>query len=113
MVTGVGWIIQGVALNSLMVAAVPSYPFNLHSVLLASGSASLAFVAGYLMLLAPGGLGVRELILQQILVGELSQFLSMPESAAVAVAVAVVFRLVCLAGEIGAAAIAYWLPAQP
>lgn len=65
---------------------------------------SLAYVAGFLTLPAPGGLGVRELILQQLLTPELGD----PARAVVAV---LLLRLVWTAAEVLLAGLVYPLPA--
>lgn len=66
---------------------------------------AVAYVAGFLALPAPGGLGVREFILQQALEPELGPLQS--------VVVVLLLRLMWTVAEVVAAAIVWWLPGQP
>ena len=64
----------------------------------------LAYVAGFLFLPSPGGMGVRELILQQLLLLETDM------GASLAVVVVLLLRLLWTAAELLTAAVVYWLP---
>jgi uncharacterized membrane protein YbhN (UPF0104 family) len=72
---------------------------------------ALSYVAGFLTLPAPGGLGVREVIFQQLLAAELR--VTYPDgdvAAGMAALAVVVLRLVWTAADLLAAAVAYFLP---
>jgi uncharacterized membrane protein YbhN (UPF0104 family) len=61
---------------------------------------AVSWVAGFIAT-TPGGLGVRDLLLQQMLAGELGPL---------AVVVVVVLRLLWTAAELVAAGLIYWVP---
>jgi glycosyltransferase 2 family protein len=70
---------------------------------------ALSYVAGFLALPAPGGLGVREAILQQMLTDELQPA---GGAAAWAALAAVFVRLLWTVTDVAMAAVVYWLPAK-
>ncbi len=100
---GCGWVLLGTSLWAVLEALRPESA-ALEGATLARCIAflALAYVAGFLALPAPGGLGVRELILQQFLEPELG-----PLPSLVAV---LLLRLLWTAAEAGMAGALYWLP---
>ncbi|MFN4257716.1 MAG: lysylphosphatidylglycerol synthase domain-containing protein [Gemmataceae bacterium] len=100
---GLGWLVVGLSLWS-MIQALSAEPaaWSGATWLRYTAYLALAYVAGYLTLPAPGGLGVRELILQGFLAPELG-----PE---LAVVVVLVLRLLWILAELFMAAVLYWLP---
>jgi len=105
-VTGCGWLMHGLALWALLQAVLPEPPALAVDVLARySGAVALAYVSGFLVLVAPGGLGVREYFLLHLL---------RPDGPGPLIAVAVLLlRLVVTAAELLAAAALYWLPHEP
>jgi hypothetical protein len=114
-VTGVGWACLGVSVLALIQALIPDAPtpspgfavrclaFN-----------ALSYVAGFLALPAPGGLGVREAIFQQLLATELR--VTHPEgdvAAGLAALTVIVLRLVWTAADLLAAAACWWTRPSP
>jgi uncharacterized membrane protein YbhN (UPF0104 family) len=101
-----GWIIMGTSLWAMLQAVLPSPPELSVSVwATCAASLALAYVAGFLAIVVPGGLGVREFFLQPLL-GPFA-----PE-ALILVAV-LVLRLAWTGAELVVAAIAYCVPARP
>jgi len=73
---------------------------------------ALAYAAGFLVLAAPGGLGVRDFLLQHFLAEDLGRALGAEEAAGVAVVAALLMRLLWTVMDVAAAALCYWLPSQ-
>lgn len=75
---------------------------------------AVAYVAGFVILIVPSGLGVREFFLALFLVPELSADLgtSGGDARAVAILAAVLLRLVWTAAEVAITGMVYWLPGQ-
>jgi uncharacterized membrane protein YbhN (UPF0104 family) len=101
--TACGWTMLGASLWALLQALPdgPNWSFELWARYTAF--VAVAYVSGFLILPAPGGLGVRELILQQLLA---------PELGPIAVVAVLLLRLVWTAAELVMAAGVYWLPAS-
>ncbi len=70
---------------------------------------SLSYVAGFLLLVSPGGRGAREFVLQTILV---SQFQGSPAAAGLAAVVALMLRLIWTVAEVVVAG-SMWLAVRP
>jgi uncharacterized membrane protein YbhN (UPF0104 family) len=102
LVTGIGWGLQGLSVWAILQAILPEAPALTPSVL-AQCTASIAFanVAGFLFVLAPAGLGVREYLLS-ILLG------SFGPGPYIAASV-IVLRLAWIVAEFLFAACTYWL----
>jgi hypothetical protein len=112
LVTGAGWVLLGASALALLEALIPDAPAPTAGfVARCVAFNALSYVAGFLALPAPGGLGVREAILQQLLAAELRT--SHPEgdlAAGIAALAVVVLRLVWTASDLLAAAAAYFSP---
>ncbi|HEY1380988.1 MAG TPA: lysylphosphatidylglycerol synthase domain-containing protein [Gemmataceae bacterium] len=114
-ITAVGWAWLGMSVLALVQALIPDAPApspGFAARCLAFNA--LSYVAGFLALPAPGGLGVREAIFQQLLAAELRA--THPEgqvAAGLAALAVVVLRLVWTAADLLAAAVAYARPARP
>jgi uncharacterized membrane protein YbhN (UPF0104 family) len=67
-------------------------------------------VIGFLVVTVPGGLGVRELLLQQFLSAKLALVFGVQEATATALTGALILRLVWVLAELAAAATLYWIP---
>lgn len=99
------WWVQGLTLG-LTIHAVSAEQWNWNDWPMWTGTAAVAMVGGFIMIFAPGGLGVREGLLMEILERQVAP----PE----AVLVALLWRGVSLAGEILlAVALYYGIASQP
>lgn len=113
-ITGCGWGLLGLSTLALVRALVPEAPASAGFAIRCTAFNALSYVAGFLALPAPGGLGVREAIFQQLLAAELRQ--THPEgdvAAGLAALAAVVLRLVWTAADLLAAAVASLWPTRP
>ena len=93
------WWIQGLALG-LTIQAVSTEPVNWGDWPFWTATAAVALVGGFVAVFTPGGLGVREGLLMELLARQLG-----PHDAVV---VAVLTRGIALAGEILTAGALYW-----
>ena len=110
----VGWLFLGLSL-SLIVRAVSAEPIGWQAddVLGDIAAVGIAYVAGFVILVSPGGLGVRELILEMLLTPRFAHL--SPDSASARVVItALMLRLVWTAFEVALALALYcWKPASP
>jgi len=111
--TGCGWCLLGAGLWATLQALLPQ-PQSWEWTAWGRYTAfiGLAYVAGYLTLPAPGGLGVRELILQQLLTPEISPLLEPGQAEPFAVVAVLFLRLLWTVAEVVIASIVYWFPGQ-
>src|SRR4051812_3708428 len=102
-ITGCGWLVQGWSLWAVVEAiAADAWPGNLAETWWRCAAyAALAYAAGFLVLPAPGGLGVRDFIIQQFLAADLSPALGKERAAAVAVLAALLLRLLWTVMDVG------------
>ncbi len=113
LLTALGWLLQGasviVALHAILGGGLTWTTATLGRVI---ASQALANVAGFVILVAPAGLGVREFILTVLLAPDLERIADLePEEArGVAVLTALVVRLVWTASELLLAGTLYWWP---
>lgn len=105
--TGFGWLFLGASLFALM-QALPAtdFPLTARSLLVCIAYMAMSYVAGFLAIFTPGGLGVREAVLQQLLMAELASHAE-DEAAALAVLAVLLLRLVWLVCEIVLVAITF------
>jgi glycosyltransferase 2 family protein len=96
-----GWCLLGISLG-LAVQAVANDPppWTVDSYLGNLGAVALAYVAGFFVLVAPGGLGVREVILQYALMPRFEPALGQSLAAAQAAVIALVLRLTWTIAEL-------------
>jgi hypothetical protein len=115
LVTGAGWVLLGASAVAAIQALIPDAPAPTAGfVARCVAFNALSYVAGFLALPAPGGLGVREAIFQQLLAAELRTTHPEGELAAGMAALAVVvLRLVWTAADLLAAAVMYWCGKLP
>jgi glycosyltransferase 2 family protein len=110
--TACTWAVMGLSLGVVVHGIVPEAPpWGLESWARHTAFVSLAYVAGFLTLPAPGGLGVRELILQRLLTPELSLLVPAEQAGPLAVVVVLLLRLVWTAAEVFMAGAACFLRA--
>jgi len=107
-ITGCGWALLGDSLWALVQGVLPET-----EALTPDGWArytammALAYVAGFLALVMPGGVGVREFVLTLFLAPELT---NTGEPRALAAVAVLLLRLVWTAGELLLAGGVYWIP---
>jgi glycosyltransferase 2 family protein len=102
-VTACGWVFLGASLYAVVRAVQPG-PWNAGECLDCIAIAALSYVAGFALQM-PGGVGVRELILQQFLA---LQF----HDEARALVVALLVRVLWTTAEVVAAGALFWLPVR-
>jgi uncharacterized membrane protein YbhN (UPF0104 family) len=103
-----GWALMGLSLWMCVQGLVPE-PGELTVLAWVSCTAivALAYSVGFIVLVAPAGVGAREFLLQVLLTPELALVMPAPAAAAVAVVVTLVLRLVWTAAEMAVIAAAY------
>jgi hypothetical protein len=99
-----GWWLQGLSLGFTIHAVSPA-PWSWSAWPSWTAGASLATFLGFVVLFAPGGMGVREAVLMEILSTQIDP--------ARAVLVAVLLRAVYLTAEVAAAGVLYLLVRLP
>jgi hypothetical protein len=110
-ITGAGWLVQGGTLWALVHALAPgAWPSLVQGWGRCTAYSALAYAAGFLVLATPGGLGVRDFLIQQFLAADLARVLDQGAAAEVAVLAAVLIRLLWVVTEVAAAGVCYWLP---
>ncbi len=97
-----GWWIHGLSMGCTIQALSPD-PISWSDWPRWTAATSLSIVLGFLALFSPGGLGVREWILMEILE---------PELGPLALVATVLSRIIWLVGECGAAGILYYWPVR-
>jgi glycosyltransferase 2 family protein len=77
-----------------------------------AGGVAVAYVSGFVILLVPSGLGIREFLLRLFLIQTLPSRIPMAEEAVRATAslAVLVLRLVWTSADVAIAALLYWLP---
>jgi len=73
------------------------------------GAVALSYVAGFVILVAPGGLGIREFVLQETLTPRFVPALDSQTAAGLAVIVALLLRLSWTVAELVVALMLYFL----
>ena len=96
-----GWCLLGVSL-ALTIQAVATDPpaTSLDAFLADLGAVALAYVAGFFVLVAPGGLGIREVILQYALTPRFEPALGESLATAQAAVITLVLRLTWTVAEL-------------
>jgi uncharacterized membrane protein YbhN (UPF0104 family) len=104
--TGCGWLVMGLAVWAMLQAVLPGpSPLTPQSWAGYVASIALGYVAGFVILVVPGGVGVREILLQALL--------SPLGSPAIVTAAVILLRLVWTAAELAVAVLLYFVPASP
>jgi uncharacterized membrane protein YbhN (UPF0104 family) len=110
--SSVGWLAVGTSLFVVVLTVRPDEAGPSAGLWLRClGSMAAAYVVGFVVLPAPGGLGPREAVLQPLLARELAGALDEPAADAYAVVIALLLRVVWTAAELATAALLYFLPA--
>ena len=110
--TAFGWMLLGASLWAVLQAVLDEPRLmtiaewgQLSAIL------SLAYVAGFIVVFMPSGIGVREFFLRVFLLPELSrQWAGEKNSVVIAIWVVLLLRLVWTAAELVTTAIVYWFP---
>jgi hypothetical protein len=103
-----GWCLLGLSLGLVIRAVVPDPPaWNGPAYLADLAAVAVSYVLGFVVLVAPGGLGVRELVLQFALTRRFAGAPDGSAAAGTAAVVAIVLRLAWTVAELALAA-ALW-----
>jgi hypothetical protein len=116
LLTTLEWLLWGASLATAMEGTVGTgLRWNAAALGRLVALMGLSYVAGFVILLAPSGLGVREFFLRLFLTSELAGLRpeGHDEAAVEAVLVVVVLRLVWTLAEVILVLAVYWLPGQP
>ena len=112
-ITACGWLLHGAALWAVVESLAPGvWQAPLGAWGRCAAYVGLAYAAGFLVLAAPGGLGVRDFLIQRFLAEDLGRTLGGEEAAGVAVLATLLLRLLWTVMDVAAAALCYWLPKQ-
>jgi hypothetical protein len=105
-----GWCLLGLSLWVTVQAVVPR-PSALSGTafLQCLAAVAVSYVAGFVVLVSPGGLGAREAVLLVMLTGPLRESAGQALAAPLAAVVAIVLRLVWTAFEVGCSLMLLWL----
>ncbi|MBA4187092.1 MAG: hypothetical protein C0467_03655 [Planctomycetaceae bacterium] len=108
-----GHCLLGLSLGLTIAAVAPqsaamtdTYPADL-------GASTISYVAGFIALVVPGGLGVREWVLQIALTPRFAETMGAQAAAGLAVIIALILRLVWTAAEVMLATALYFIPSPP
>jgi hypothetical protein len=112
LLAGVGWLLLGASLGAALHAILgPELSWSALGLGRLAAIMGLSYVAGFVIVVAPGGLGVREFFLTLFLTPELAALgLETDAARAVAVLAVLVLRLVWTLAELVTAGLLYWLP---
>ncbi len=109
LVTGACWFAMSASLWAMVQAMVAQpQPLTPESWGQYTAMLGLSYVAGFLAVVLPSGVGVREGVLDLFLGPQLAA--QMPEGRAVATAVVLMLRLLWTTAELVVAGVVYWLP---
>jgi hypothetical protein len=110
--TGAGWCLLGVSVWAMAQAVVPEPPALTPRVwALYTAAISLGYVAGFLALIIPSGIGVREFVVELFLAPTLAPTPTIGRG--LATVVALLLRLTWSAAELVLAAALVWVPNRP
>jgi uncharacterized membrane protein YbhN (UPF0104 family) len=106
-----GWWLQGAGVWAGIAAVAPQpLPASIEAWAKCTAFYAVAQVVAFSMFVVPGGLGVREFLLQQLLTPLLAPALGAGEAAATAIVAVVLLRLAWTVADVLAAAIGYAIP---
>jgi hypothetical protein len=108
-----GWCLLGLSLALVIRAVVPDMPPLADTYPADLGAVTVSYVAGFVILVAPGGLGVREWVLQVTLAPRFVEPLGSPAAAAMAVIIALILRLTWTVAEVALALTLYFIHPRP
>ena len=110
-----GHCLLGLSLGLTVLAVVPAAPGLAETYPADLGANAVSYVAGFLVVVAPGGLGAREFVLATALTPRLAGAVGAEQGAALAIVVALMLRLAWTTAEVILAAAVYFFhpPAAP
>ncbi|GIW80501.1 MAG: hypothetical protein KatS3mg105_2308 [Gemmatales bacterium] len=112
-ITLFGWILFGLStkwtIEALQFGNV-SWDWKQSALLM--GFVALSYVAGFVIIVVPGGLGIREFLLTIFFVPHFSQTMGIEEARGAAILTALVLRLIWTVSEVVIAGATYLFPAQ-
>jgi uncharacterized membrane protein YbhN (UPF0104 family) len=112
-ITSTGWGLQGASLWAVLQGLLPEgQPWSWVTWANDTGFVALATAVGFLVVTVPGGLGVRELILQQFLAANLAPLLGAEQAVATSAVAALLLRVVWSAADLTAAGVFALVPAR-
>jgi hypothetical protein len=111
-IIGVGWLFLGLSLAAAIQASAPAAArWDWPALGRYTACLGLAYVAGFVIVLVPSGLGIREFLLTMFLLPEVRRALgNSPDAEPIAFLSVIVLRVVWTAAEIVMAVLVYWLP---
>lgn len=111
----VGHCLLGLSLGLAVMSVVPDAPGVAETYPIDLGANAIAYVAGFLVVVTPGGLGSREFVLSAALAPRFVAALGENDARALAVVVALLLRLTWTAAEVVLASVLYFIhpPAAP
>lgn len=111
----IGHCLLGLSLGLTVMAVLPDAPGPAQTYPADLGANAIAYVAGFIVVVAPGGLGARELVLATALAPRLVEVLGPSDAAAVAIVIALLMRFVWTLAEVVVAVPLYFIqpPAAP
>jgi uncharacterized membrane protein YbhN (UPF0104 family) len=107
------WLMMGISVWTLFQAVLSQPPaWSLETWGRYTAYVTLAYVAGFIILVVPSGLGVREYLLLLCFLPEVCRVtgLNIEDSRATTAFAVILLRLVWTAAELAAVALLYWLP---
>lgn len=109
-----GWFLKGASLWTVLKSLPPAaVPLHVDTYLQCTAFTSVAAATGFVVLVVPSGLGVRELLLQRFLTPALGMWLAADDPKALAVVAVLLLRLVWVTAEACAAGVLYFVRTEP
>jgi hypothetical protein len=105
-----GHCLLGLSLGLTIAALAPGVSWSGELYLADLGANALAYVAGFVVVVAPGGLGPREFVLGLVLAPRFAGEMGTKEAAALAIVIALTLRLVWTIAEVLLAVTVYFFP---
>jgi uncharacterized membrane protein YbhN (UPF0104 family) len=115
LLTACGWLLLGSSLWALLQAILSEPPaWSWTDWTRETGYLALAYVAGFVIIVVPSGLGVREFFLTLFLVPEVTPLLTPRDGdpKATVILIVLLLRLIWTGSEVIMASIIYWLPSS-
>jgi hypothetical protein len=105
-----GHCLLGLSLGLTVASVVPDAPGAFETYPIDLGANAIAYVAGFLVVVTPGGLGARELVLSAALAPRFASALGPGDAVALAIVVALLLRLTWTVAEVVLASVLYFFP---
>lgn len=109
-----GWCLLSLSLACTLQAIAPTPPaWNRDAFLGDLAAVALSYVAGFVVLVAPGGIGARELVMQKAVSWRFAEALGAVQADGLGVVIALVLRLAWTAAEVLLAGALYFCKPKP